>query len=267
MSDARNTPTKITPKTDGPLEKVSQGRSFSVSGFDQAYQKIIVEGKFQEKAEYYTRYRNRYQQVIRDLGARLPNRPLNIMEVGGGQHALLCKALWGDEAYLADLPGDHQNYVRSQGGHCAEWNLSRTDSPFQEKMHCIFLCEVMPHIPIPPHIYLAKLRELLVPGGILLITTPNLFRLRNILYMLRGKNFWGPYAIPEPGQWLGAFIDFTDEHLRYQLGRAGFHDVDVQLREFGHTATGMGGRVFNALMKPFTWIPRYRYNLLAFARA
>jgi SAM-dependent methyltransferase len=249
------------------LETPASGRSFSTEAFDRAYRQIIVGGKFQENSEYYLRYRSRYQQVIRDLGARLPNRPLNIMEVGGGQHPLLCKALWGDRAFLADLPGAHQDYVRSQGGACAEWNLGRTDAPFAEKMDCIFLCEVMPHIPIPPHIYLAKLREFLNPGGILLITTPNLFRLRNLIYMLRGKNFWGPFAIPEPGQWLGAFIDFTDEHLRYQLDRAGFHDIDVQLREFGHRATGLGGRIFNAVMKPFTWIPRYRYNLLAFARA
>jgi len=249
------------------LEPVTQGRVFSPSTFDSAFENLIARGRFQEKPEYYNRYRNRYRDVVRDLGARLPNQPLRILEVGGGQHPLLCKQLWGDEAYLADLPGPHHEYLSSLGVHCAQWNLGREDLPFREKVHAVFLCEVMPHIPIPPHIYLAKLREFLVPGGFLVITTPNLFRLRNIMFMLRGKNFWGPFAIPEPGQWLGAFLDFTDEHLRYQLDRAGFHDIDVQLREFGHIATNLGGRLFNTLMKPLTWIPRYRYNLLAFARA
>lgn len=249
------------------LEPVSMGRAFDPAAFDREYEAVIVQGRFQENQEYYRRYRNRYRDVVRDLGARLPNRPLRILEVGGGQHPLLCKRLWGDEAYLADLPGGHHDYLRSLGVHCAEWNLGRQDLPFEEKVHAVFLCEVMPHIPIPPHVYLAKLREFLVPGGFLIITTPNLFRLRNLMFMLRGKNFWGPFAYPEPGQWLGAFLDFTDEHLRYQLDRAGFHDIDVQLREFGHIATNLGGRFFNTVMKPFTWIPRYRYNLLAFARA
>ena len=240
-------------------------RAFDPADLARAYDKLVIDGLFQEQGDYYARYRNRYESLVStyaELGGR---GPLDVLEVGGGQHALLAHALFDDRATVADLPGAHLDYLSSRGIRTVHWDLLTDEQPFREAFDRAFLCEVMAHLPVPPYQYLDRLRLALRPGGVLLVSTPNLHRLRNIALLLAGREPFGHFATPEPGTWRGNFLDFSAWHLRWQLERAGFAQVMVERREFGHRASSLPARLANLALRPLTLIPHLRYNLVATA--
>jgi SAM-dependent methyltransferase len=141
------------------------------------------------------------------------------------------------------------------------------DSPFVEAFDRMFLCEVIAHVSVPPHVYLSKLRRALRPGGRIIVTTPNLHRLRNLAFLAVGRDPWGYFARTEGDHFFGMFLDYSRDHLAWQLETAGFRDVDVQMASFPHQATTGLGRVGNALGRPLLRVPRLRDGLVAVATA
>ena len=231
----------------------------------RAYDKLVIGGVFQEQGDYYVRYRSRYESLVTTYAALGGGGPFDVLEVGGGQHALLAHALFADRATVADLPGPHLDYLSSHGMSTVQWDLLTDEQPFREAFDRVFLCEVMGHLPVPPYQYLDRLCRALRPGGVLLVSTPNLHRLRNIALLLAAQEPFGPFATPEPGTWRGSFLDFSASHLRWQLERAGFAHVTIERREFGHRASSPAARLANLALRPLTLIPYLRYNLVATA--
>ena len=237
------------------------------AAISRAYDEHILGGRFQEVGDYYARYRNRYEDMLAMYARLHGDRPLDVLEVGGGQHALLAHALFRDRATVADLPGPHHDYLASRGVTTIQWDLLDERQPFDAAFDRVFLCEVMAHLPAPPYEYLSRLRLALRSGGILFISTPNLHRLRNLALLALGREPFHPFVRSEPGNWTGNFLDFSAAHLEYQLFRAGFVNVRIERREFGHRASSMPARLANLALRPLTWIPRFRYNLVATASA
>ena len=248
----------------GPRDGGSE-RSFDPDDLARAYDELVVGGVFQEQGDYYIRYRNRYVGLVSTYSELGGIGPLDVLEVGGGQHALLVHALFADRTTVADLPGPHLDYLSSQGVRTVHWDLLTDEQPLRDAFDRIFLCEVMAHVPVPPYQYLDRLRLALRPGGVLLVSTPNLHRLRNIALLLAGREPFGPFAASQPGTWRGNFLDFSASHLRWQLTRAGFADVKIERREFGHRASSLSARLANLALRPLTLIPHLRYNLVATA--
>lgn len=241
-------------------------RPFDRRKFDAAYASFIVQGRFQEVPEYYPRYRSRYRENLRLFAEVAPSaEPLRVLEVGGGQHALLANKLYGDTATLADIPGPHFDYLQEQGLQTVSWNLCSDEQPFENEFDFIFFSEVIEHLPIPGHLPLERLRKALKPTGRLLCTTPNLHRLRNVVYLLLGKQIFDYFRYPTD-KGLGHIVEYTHDHLRWQLETAGFTVERLDMREFSHNPTNPVFRVLSWVGSPLFLIPRYRDNLVALAR-
>lgn len=56
----------------------------------------------------------------------------------------------------------------------------------------IFYCEIVEHIPVDPKTQFEILSNFLKPGGYLIISTPNIASLMNVLTLLKGKNIIVP---------------------------------------------------------------------------
>ena len=78
-------------------------RMFSNKAFDDAFNGVVLSGQWQEETSYYPRYRSRYEAVLRCFCADAADRPLDLLEVGGGQLAALAHRMWGDQCTVADL--------------------------------------------------------------------------------------------------------------------------------------------------------------------
>ena len=128
-------------------------RTWKPREFDSLYEHFICREEYQFGGRaYYLRYRSRYKECIRRFAVVAPPTPIDVLDVGGGQLALMCMKLWGDRGVVADLPGPHLTYMAGLGVETIHWNLCKADPPFAEKFDLVFFSEVIEHLPIPGYI-------------------------------------------------------------------------------------------------------------------
>jgi 2-polyprenyl-3-methyl-5-hydroxy-6-metoxy-1,4-benzoquinol methylase len=148
-------------------------------------------------------YYSRYKTLIKRFCSLAPAAPVDVLDIAGGQLAVLCKKLWADHACVADINvgGPLFDYMRSQEVRGVRWNLCKTEQPFVEQFDFIFFSEVLEHLPLPGHVVLERLRRALKPGGTLICSTPNFYRLRNLVYLALGNVFTIIFACQKTEVW------------------------------------------------------------------
>ncbi len=188
--------------------------------FESAYRRLVLDKAFLEEADYYRQRKERYRNTLERLAPYLaPGRRL--LDIGGGQFALLTRELFGNDAEVADLDSRYREALDSEGVPFHHLDLLRDEFRFDEAFDVVVLAEVIGHVPVPPHVVFEKLAGALKPGGRLLLTTPNLFRLRNVLRMMIGKPIFTHFRLPEKDSPPGHFIEYDKAQLEWQLERAG----------------------------------------------
>ncbi len=166
---------------------------------------------------------------------------------------------------MADIGGDYLAYVASLGVQPVCWDLCSTEQPFTHEFDAVLFSEVIEHLPIPGHVVLERLRNCLKPGGFLLCTTPNLYRLRNIVYLAAGVPIFDYFRMPD-SRGLGHVLEYSKQHLEWQLQRAGFSDIRVTYQQFHHHPTRLVPRLLSWTFYPMFFVNRFRDNLVATAR-
>jgi 2-polyprenyl-3-methyl-5-hydroxy-6-metoxy-1,4-benzoquinol methylase len=236
--------------------------------FDSVYESFVCKEEFQFGGrDYYLRYRSRYKECIRRFAALAPSQPVDVLDIGGGQLALICAKLWNDRGVAADLPGPHLDYIASHGIKTLNWNLCKSDPPFTGAFDFVFFSEVIEHLPIPGHLVLERIKKILRPGGVILCTTPNLYRLRNVVYMALGKQIFDYFRYPEEEVALLHVLEYSRDHLDWQFKKAGFSKYEVEFVQFHHIPTNPLHRPIALLGYPLHLVPRWRDYLIATAYA
>lgn len=243
-------------------------RRWNSHEFNQVYEMFICNNIIQSNGRaYHLRYRSRYKVCTKRLSEIAPSHTIDVLDVGVGQLALICHKLWNDHTVVADLPGPHLSYMAAQGVETIHWNLCTSEPPFMAKFDAVFFSEVIEHLPIPGHVVLERLRKVLRPGGVIICTTPNLYRLRNVVYMVLGLPIYDYFRIPDNNIGLSHVIEYSRDHLQWQFEKAGFTKCRIEHIQMHHSPT-------NPLFRPFAWlgyplhaVPRWRDNLLATAYA
>jgi SAM-dependent methyltransferase len=243
-------------------------RAWEPSNFDSVYQRFICQEESQlGGAGYYLRYRSRYKECIRRFAALAPSNRVDVLDIGGGQLALMCAKLWDDHGVVADLPGPHLEYIGGLGVETIQWNLCRSEPPFEPKFDFVFFSEVIEHLPLPGYLVLRRLAKTLRPGGVLICTTPNLYRLRNVVYMALGRPIFDYFQYPDDEVSLGHVLEYSRDHLAWQLKKAGFMEFSIEYCQLHHMPTNPLHRPLALLGYPLHMVPRWRDNLIATAYA
>ena len=216
-------------------------RKFSAVEFDKAFA-VLGRMRWQEQQQYYARYRNRYLAMVRQFAALAERDGLDILEIGGGQLAFLSSQLWQqDKACVADISDECFSGLQSNGIDTILWNLASEDPPVDRLFDVIFFSEVIEHLPIPGHVAVERLRMRLRPGGFLLCSTPNLYRMRNVIFLATGRRIFDHFGLP--GRAYGHILEYSAEHLAWQFEQAGFTDVSIHFKHFAHSPNKLADRV------------------------
>jgi 2-polyprenyl-3-methyl-5-hydroxy-6-metoxy-1,4-benzoquinol methylase len=248
-------------KAQRPIERLR-------SRFDEIYDLQVVGGGFFETDAYYRADKERYWRSLELLcHLDLPN-PAKVLEIGGGQLALLCKLLFNDDCTVADITRQYIAPLQKVGIRHVTLNLMDAEAAdgIEDRFDIIVLLEVIEHIPLPAYLVIERIKPLLKPGGLLFLTTPNLFRLRNLIRMALGVEFLDRFMIPEPGHGLGHQLEYSAEHLQWQLKRAGMEVVMLTHDSLGRTGHSLKARLGRRMLAPFDLRPKWRDGLVAAAR-
>jgi SAM-dependent methyltransferase len=243
-------------------------RPWKPRDFDSVYEQFVNQEDVKIGGRSYcSRYRSRYKECVRRFAELAPSRSVDVLDIDGGQLALMAAKMWKDHGVVADLPGSHLPYVVRLGVEPVDWNLCKSEAPFSGKFDFIFFSEVIEHLPIPGYIVLERLRKVLRPGGAIICTTPNLHRLRNVVYMTLGARMFDEFRYPDDEGSLGHMLEYSRDHLDWQLRKAGFTRCQVEYTQMHHSTTSPVLRPIAWLGYPLHLVPHWRDNLVATAYA
>lgn len=114
-------------------------RSWKPRDFDSLYERFICQDEMQFGGRaFYVRYRSRYKECIQRFAALAPPHPVDVLDVGGGQLALMSTKLWNDHGVVADLPGPHLEYMAKHGLEAIHWNVCKSELPISGKFDFVF---------------------------------------------------------------------------------------------------------------------------------
>ena len=173
---------------------------------------------------------NQYHDQLDRYLALAGAPPKKILDVGCAQGTLaLLLAERGHEVWAVDIRQEFLDYAASRHERGAV-HFVRGDAlslDFPERFDVIFANQVLEHVVYPGRV-LARVRELLAPGGRLIASTPNHAYVRNALPSF-GEI--GDPARHEHRQYTadgdGHFFAYRDDELRRLLVDAGFSRVEV----------------------------------------
>jgi 2-polyprenyl-3-methyl-5-hydroxy-6-metoxy-1,4-benzoquinol methylase len=193
--------------------------------------------------------------------------PAKLLDIGGGQMALLCKELFGYECSVGDISERYSSPIRRANIRFIKINLTDPKPAFpSEEFDVLVLLEVIEHIPLPAYIVVERIKPLPKSNGVLFLTTPNLFRLRNLVRVAAGVEFLDRFQVPQGEQAFGHQLEYSAEHLRWQLERAGTEVVMLKHDELGRVGHSLGARLGRKLLAPLRLRPIWRDALVAAAR-
>lgn len=152
--------------------------------------------------------KSRNRAFLRSLAELVPTR--NLLEIGcGAGNILRCAAEEGWSTVGTEVAPDAVAACRSQGLHVLQGDLLELRLESQA-FGAVIMGEVIEHL-ISPKLYLREIHRLLVPGGVLYLTTPNYGSLTRLLI----REHWRVF-VP---QHLQLFRPCT---LRLMLRKSGF---------------------------------------------
>jgi SAM-dependent methyltransferase len=126
-----------------------------------------------------------------------------ICEIGpGGVIAYLAKYSEAQTSAIVSPRESHWDDIyKDYGIHLHQWDLNESldQEGLRESFDCIVFLETLEHLNRWPEHVLDDIHKLLKPGGVLLLSTPNLVRLSNRVRMLIGRPPNNPFQYTAAG--------------------------------------------------------------------
>lgn len=240
--------------------------TISSAVFNHAYDKYIRADRFFESHAYYDNFRDRYRNTFRWIESVLP-RGGKVLDIGSGQFAVLCRHLLDCTVDVLDIDTRSAAALQANGVGFHALDLSRDVFVPVQPYDLVVMAEVIEHVPTPPYVVLSNLVPAIAPGGHLLLTTPNLYRLRNLVRLAGGRRMFDYFLVPGPDQPLGHFLEYSKEQLEWHVRKADLQIVESSLRQLTWGGGSRAARIARRAVAPLLMMrPLWRDNLVVLAR-
>lgn len=234
--------------------------------FQEIYARHIQGGRFFEAEAYYGQFADRYRNTLRWIERVLPPGG-RLLDIGSGQFAVLCRYLFDCRCDVLDIDTRSAAALRANQIGFQALDLSRETFVAKEPYDLVVMAEVIEHVPTPPHIVFGNLRPSVAPGGHFLVTTPNLYRLRNVLRLAAGRHVFDHFLVPGPDQPLGHFLEYGLEQMKWHVTKAGFDIVESSIEQLSWGAASRRAQLARRVLAPLLMArPLWRDSLVILAR-
>ncbi|HWQ15227.1 MAG TPA: class I SAM-dependent methyltransferase [Roseiflexaceae bacterium] len=215
------------------------------------------------KRDYFRLHRHRFHMLLAAIPPGAGGRALEI----GANPGLFTEALVraGYRVSATDLFPEHRaDLWRRLGVEVRRWNMDTEPAPFPPaSFDVVFLSEVIEHLANPPLDALAAIRELLAPGGYLILSTPNQFYLKSRLRTLADILLMRPFEHDDEFErWAMLRSEaryythsrlYTMRQLAWLLERAG---LGVERQVYADAWERVGLEPLRLLRAPHRWLAK-----------
>jgi 2-polyprenyl-3-methyl-5-hydroxy-6-metoxy-1,4-benzoquinol methylase len=210
---------------------------------------------------YYLRSIIRYVRTLELVSAYVTfNAGTTVAEVGVGMLSPMLRVGAGCAVTAYGLAADAiWKHLTTLGIDSVEWDLHSKlpESALRQSHSVVFFSEVIEHLCRFPVEVLADIRDLVKPGGYLIVTTVNFLRLSNRLRILRGQSpLIDPFRRSLDGRY--HIREFTLPELAGYIQEAGFEVLEA--RYWGIHEHPLAGK----LVQPLEWLVPTLRNYIAF---
>jgi SAM-dependent methyltransferase len=212
-------------------------------------------GGFDQAGPYFKLLRSNFVDDLMHIKAL--HQEGAILEIGGYPfHFSMCLRRSGVDLTTVDLaPQRAQNLIRKHSLRVIPCDIEREQLPFENhSIATIALCATFEHLRVDPLFALEEMRRVLQRDGSLYLTTPNLYRLGNIVSFSLGRGLaYDP--IHEYGKLrtvghMGHVREYTASEIRRFLSAAGFARIEVGTR----ATPSRRGTLVDAVHRFVPWI-------------
>ena len=188
--------------------------------------------------EHVTRYLlssyHRTQEVVSTVRGLGHDKRILDIGIGYGFYDIILKRDCGFDITGMEIPANIPAYCRLPQAHgipIIPAKLGATHCPVPEgRFDVVIFAEVFEHLRVSPLRALVEIRRMLKPDGLLLLTTPNIARLSNILSLLRGRNILEAFPDDDTGldhitDHVAHIREYTMSELLGLIGRAGYRII------------------------------------------
>lgn len=203
---------------------------------------------------YYLAHRARYRSDA--LRVQEAAGSGSVLEVGSMPcHATALLALCGVPVVGVDVaPARAQATIDAFGLDVRRCDIEREPLPFPNaSFGTVLFAETFEHLRIDPQFVLSELNRVLAPGGMLLLTTPNLYSAQNIVRFLAGRGITdglGEFSKLRTTGHMGHVREYAPAEVRRFLEASGFAVEQVEFAHYHYRPgkRGMLARVAFALL-------------------
>jgi len=203
--------------------------------------KSIIESKVDPSLKkwsqnYLHNHKKRYLHDIKLIQSNYKTG--TILELGSAPYHLtiILKTL-GLPVTGVDLSPDRfDDFIKSQNLEIQTCNIDKQKLPFDDNtFHLILFNEIFEHLRINPIATLREINRVLHPEGKLILTTPNLYSIRNVINLMLGKGFDDPYEqfkrLEDIGH-MGHVREYSGKQVLKFLNNTGFKSQSIHYKSF-----------------------------------
>ena len=181
---------------------------------------------------YIERSFSRWMENIEVARARLSGmEKLSCLDIGVSPFTFLLKGFFG-QVHALDLTDAFRTRCESAGIQLHSGGVtSLAELQRLEKVDCVFFLEVLEHLHMNPVEVLRGVRSVLRPGGLLILSTPNMMCFANRVLMLCNRKLhhftYPPFSLSDQAHGFGHDRVYMPAEMADYFAASGFHRIET----------------------------------------